>query len=137
MPPHNTVQQPVPIGRQQELAAVLKQILDSIEDVNVDCVSTPPGHSSVAFGCYTIEATEDTWTRAARRRRQKERETRSQNDATTPVALICGIQLHYEVAEAKSGPGEPYVQFQWIQGRDRALFESFCSHVSRKITSVS
>lgn len=33
----------------------------------------------------------------------------------------------------KGGQREPLVVFDWVQGRDRELYESFCSHVARKV----
>ena len=61
----------------------------------------------------------DTWSRAARRRQG----TTMDSPAEQTTVRLAVVQVE----------GKWTIEFHWIQGRNRQLFQSFCSHVSRKV----
>ena len=48
------------------------------------------------------------------------------------VHLVCRIRCEREVAQ---GGAKVLLVFDWVAGEDRGLFESFTSHVERKVLS--
>ena len=44
--------------------------------------------------------------------------------------MICSVEL------STRSSTQAVLEYQWIHGRDRPLFESLCSHVSRKVTTA-
>lgn len=80
----------------------------------------------------TIQANQNTWSRSARRQGlQRGGEGQAhRKEPTLPSSLpslVCGIEQDIVGRE---------VDFQWIYGRDRALFESFVNHVMRCVNTV-
>jgi len=69
-------------------------------------------------GSLTVYASQNTWSRAVRRRLLRGEEAAL--PTPSPNSLICGISFQ--------GGG---VVFEWILGQDRSLFESFVNHVTR------
>jgi len=108
---------------------------------------------------YTIRAAHDTWSRAARRKRKRDDDCTLQPPVDTVqetqlLALECVVSLaripvlspaHKDLLKATEGErrspaGDVQVHGQrweiictWIRGRQRAMFESFWNHISRKI----
>ena len=71
-----------------------------------------------------VQASSNTWSRAARR---KKRDAMDTDVGETPlVRLVCRIRC-----QEKERCVEMLVD--WVAGRDRALFEGFASHVQRKV----
>ncbi|KAG7442852.1 uncharacterized protein BT62DRAFT_360502 [Guyanagaster necrorhizus] len=106
MPPHNNTLQPVPGDKAVDICQVL-QTISGLETETCD------GH-------VLVTAKEDTWSRSARRKRK--------HDTVHPPPLDCKMMC--VIRPFKAG-----VEFQWVKGAgsERGLFDSFCSHVSRKI----
>ncbi|PBK81416.1 hypothetical protein ARMGADRAFT_1144294 [Armillaria gallica] len=105
MPPHNNIVQSVPGDK----IADIHEILSAINGLETEIYN----------GYVLARAKEDTWSRSVRRKRKR--------DAVhLPLAckMVCTIKVF------KGG-----VEFQWVRGAgsERGLFDSFCSHVSRKI----
>ncbi|KAK0451816.1 hypothetical protein EV421DRAFT_1703140 [Armillaria borealis] len=105
MPPHNNIVQSVPGDKVVEI----REVLSAISGLETE----------LHDGYVLVRAKEDTWSRSARRKRKR--------DAVhLPLAckMVCTIKV------SKGG-----VEYQWVRGAgsERGLFDSFCSHVSRKI----
>ncbi|KAK7030427.1 hypothetical protein VNI00_014171 [Paramarasmius palmivorus] len=104
IPPHNTIRQPIPACSNVDLDAISSRMAQT---GGVTTTRKP--------NYLLVQANGDGWSRAARRRKQPP-------IASTAVAMVCTIAIL-----------EGHAVFQWVKGRDRSLFESFCSHVSRKL----
>lgn len=102
MPLHNTVRQPIP------KVVNISTILASIEGIEI----------SRNDGLTLIKAKGDTWSRSARRNRMRQ-EVRSEG---VEVVLVCSVMVERDEE----------IVYQWVRGEDRGMFDSFCSHVSRK-----
>ncbi|KAF9022235.1 S-adenosyl-L-methionine dependent methyltransferase [Hymenopellis radicata] len=102
MPLHNTVRQPIPA------AVNISAILANIEGIGI----------LRNDGLTLITAKADTWSRSARRNR-KRREAQAEEGE---VALVCTATVQRDEE----------IVYQWVRGEDRGMFDSFCSHVSRK-----
>lgn len=118
-----------------ELKNTLVNVLLNIEGVliNEGCLTA----ESEATSCIMVNASANTWSRAARRKRLGKTtalpdDTGEQN-ATVERSLVCRLELF--VRDVERGKEEAMVLFHWTKGRDRQTFESFVSHVSRKIDS--
>ncbi|KAF9652807.1 S-adenosyl-L-methionine dependent methyltransferase [Thelephora ganbajun] len=110
MPPHNTIRQPLSPADGIVVLQKLKQVLSTTEGVAVTQEHTTPDEVTIR-----LTTTGNTWSRAARRKKLK-----------APSGEM--------PQETSLSPAAP---FNWVRGRDRALFESFCSHISRKVASDS
>lgn len=87
-------------------------------------------------------AMENVWSRQARRKRQKEKESQLQTDqkATTaaqvekeevrPEAAALGFKI--QLKQDKELEKGPTVVVRWLKGTDSVLFESLCGMVKRK-----
>ncbi|KAJ7599347.1 S-adenosyl-L-methionine dependent methyltransferase [Mycena floridula] len=113
LPPRNTLVQPLSEGAAP--ATRLGQVLSSIEEAQIE------QKESSDEALFFVQVTQDTWSRAARRQRQR------------GLVTISGEPMIFSVV-LKSG-NSPVLQYQWVLGHDRPLFESVCSHISRKMTS--
>ncbi|KAJ7918461.1 S-adenosyl-L-methionine dependent methyltransferase [Mycena leptocephala] len=100
MPPRNTLR--FPALNTERLTETLSTVLAAVDGIRV--VHLEPS-GDIGSHRFTIFATKNTWSRAARRK----------NKHTPQDAEAC----------------------QWIQGRDRTLFEGFASHISRKVSEVA
>ena len=103
--------------------------------------------SDEGAGPLLVRASRDTWSRSARRKRGRADDPRSedalQEDASglkadtfaataAAAAMVCVISLG--VGRRGGGGGlHEGLEFRWVYGWDRALFESFASHVGRKV----
>jgi len=118
MPPHNTIRQPFASVDGTVAFQKLKQILLTTEGIAV--IQELSTHDEVTI---RLTATGNTWSRAARRKKLKALSSGTSEETTScPVALTCQITLSHGQLE-----------FNWIRGRDRTLFDSLCNHVSRKV----
>jgi len=117
MPPRNTIRQPLASVNGMVAFQTLKQVLSTTEGVTVIQEHSTSDEMSIG-----LTATGNTWSRAARRKKLK---ALSNEGATLPhVVLVCQMTLSHEQLE-----------FNWVRGQDRTLFDSFCSHISRKVAS--
>ena len=118
MPPHNTIRQPLISVDGATAFQKLKQILSTTEGVTITQEYTTPDEVTTR-----ITAIGNTWSRAARRGKLKATSSKISKETTlSSVALVCQMTLSHKQLE-----------FNWVRGRDRALFDSFCSHISRKV----
>lgn len=80
-----------------------------------------------------MEAEGNTWSRSARRtRRRIDSSANPQTSSTRQPALTCSVRVIERPISEATGPSLA-LEFQWLYGTDRTLFESFASHVWRKV----
>jgi len=122
VPPHNTIRQPFTSVDGTVAFQKLKQTLSTTEGVAViQEYSIPDGMTIM------LTATGNTWSRAARRKKlNTPSRGMPEGIPLSTVALVCQITLSHNQLE-----------FNWVRGRDRTLFDSFCNHISRKVVSNS
>jgi hypothetical protein len=111
MPTHTILREPVPPGT--HLIAV-HTILGPMLGVTV----TSEEPATQALLCT---APANTWSRAMRRRL-----------AGTAIAVVANPLVVVRVALVQEAHGAALV-FTWVRGHDGGAFESFCSHVARKV----
>ncbi|KAK0194490.1 hypothetical protein F5146DRAFT_926534 [Armillaria mellea] len=109
MPPHNNIVQSLPGDKVVDI----HQVLFAISGLDTEPYD----------GRVLVRAKEDTWSRSARRKRK-----RDAPDLLLVCKMVCTIKV------SKGG-----VEYRWVRGAgsDKGLFDSFCSHVSRKILAES
>ena len=132
MPPRNTLRQPFNLFHSKgELESSLTTILNSIHRASV------AGADDTQMSML-VQAAQNTWSRAARRRKLA---GTIESSGTNPVDLALCCRIRCAEAETndrcKSNNENLVLEFEWVAGRDRGLFESFMSHVSRKLNSVA
>jgi len=138
MPPKNTLTQPFPEATVLRLGEALSAVLNSISGVSATYISSEEG-------VFLVEAQENTWSRSARRSKHQLHAAAATADkpasssdiktASSP-GLTCSCRVFgvngqaedQEVHARSNG-----IEFQWIYGTDKKLFESFLGHVSRKV----
>lgn len=74
----------------------------------------------------SISARCDSWSRRARRRPKQ-----FTGEADDEVTMACSISFVCESDENRTSTAE--FKFRWLYGWERALFESFASHVMAKV----
>ena len=115
------------------LLACLLAAVEAIDGLSIGRSSpqTPRG-----VGSLLVSAQRNTWSRAARRRRMNELQevevASMPQEGSLPVFLICEINL--------ATPGEANDAYaligSWRKGRLRGEFESFWSHITRKVADA-
>ncbi|KAJ7108696.1 hypothetical protein C8R44DRAFT_295533 [Mycena epipterygia] len=129
MPPRNTLRQPFqfPARDTERLAEILSAVLASVDGARVvkadisDDIDLPP---------FTIYATKNTWSRGARRKHKQNPEDSETVEPLVPNLVCCMRWI------VRDGDPEVFLECQWVQGKDRPLFEAFSSHVSRKVAAA-
>jgi hypothetical protein len=131
MPSRNTLTQSFPQCSLPMLSDILDRHLRLLEGVSTN---TNPGliSNASASSIWFVEAEGNTWSRSARRaRRRIDSSANPQTSSTRQPALTCSVRVIERSSEA-TGPSLA-LEFQWLYGTDRTLFESFVSHVWRKV----
>ncbi|KAI8974587.1 S-adenosyl-L-methionine dependent methyltransferase [Trametes punicea] len=130
MPSRNTLRQPLPRAQSSaDVTALVRSVLNSVDGI----VLREIGDGSPRLDIIA-SATRNTWSRAARRKKQRAMDIDSSH---SDPQLVC--RLRYEEAtDSSHGSNGRLGQlvFDWLRGRDRGLFESFASHVERKVVTV-
>ncbi|OAX37931.1 S-adenosyl-L-methionine dependent methyltransferase [Rhizopogon vinicolor AM-OR11-026] len=125
MPSRNTLHHSFPDARSAYiLESALRNVLTIVDSLSVTSMAsaTPEGSSTTML----VHARGNTWSRAARRKRLPAAVSADQE----PPVLRCSIECCSKV----DTPCE--IIFTWLEGKDRSVFESFTSHVSRKVISA-
>lgn len=150
MPRRNTLRQTFskvnPGAPSKHLLDVLRIVLRSVEGVTImscedDTISMDDGDSEpIPPPPILVYANRNTWSRSARRKKASALITDNNNNPSpmpgdSPM-LKCLIKC--PVKGEHEGEKEVYgiLEVFWAQGKDRALFESFWSHVCQKVTSA-
>lgn len=132
MPPKNTLRQPyTQFQTSQDAEQRLLKVLMSIDGVSVT-------HEAEDRGNILVKAIGDTWSRAARRRKLKAVDSAT-DYGPGQVTLVSRVQCTQNTSATRGGSESRAVtiEFDWVQGRDRGLFESFVAHVSRKLGTLA
>lgn len=116
----------------EHLYNILLQVLNGIEGIRV---TTEPSELAKTPSVL-VAATEVTWSRSARRKKivlQTSQRT-FQGPIIMQSRITCADGPH-QIAEKQQISGL-HLLYQWIDGSDREVLESFVSHVNRKVTAV-
>ncbi|CAA7268739.1 unnamed protein product [Cyclocybe aegerita] len=154
MPPRNTLSQPLSSTEVASLdfervCTIVSDVLGLVDGVTaIERSESEKGEKGVFF----VQARANTWSRSARRKKARLKDGVNEGNSTTvsnasetieggasnlsagtaEPALTCSIRV-LRPAEAEIAESHYSLEFQWIFGRDRSLFESFASHVGRKV----
>ncbi|KAI0790661.1 S-adenosyl-L-methionine dependent methyltransferase [Abortiporus biennis] len=120
MPTRHTLEQTYPATR-GVVAPVLEQILRAIQGVSTTDLSCDSKRHLVLI----VRAGGNTWSRASRRKKLRGEE--EVPEESHEIQLTCRIQVLTSPQDVTS------VVYDWVQGRDQGMFESFSSHIGRKV----
>ncbi|KIM68846.1 hypothetical protein SCLCIDRAFT_20156 [Scleroderma citrinum Foug A] len=81
-----------------------------------------------------VKATANTWSRAARRRKAEMSSQPFSTSRFSPVVMQCRIYCREDVSSEKH---RLHLEYQWVEGNERNIFDSFVNHVNRKVSSIS
>jgi hypothetical protein len=126
-PPQNTLRQPFSQAHSAySIRVSLMAIIQSIDGALYQEVSED---SEFLAPPLLVCATQNTWSRSARRKKMSILTQTSDLLETRTPALRCvfGCKI------GKAGQQALILEASWVQGQDRPLFESFWSHVCRKL----
>jgi len=131
MPSRNTLHHAFPGARSADiLTSALRNVLALIKGVTVASSATPVVHDHSST--MLVHARSNTWSRAARRGKLPEIVCAGQE---LPV-LRCSVECRERSSFHTSNDIACELLFTWVEGKDRLIFESFASHVSRKVIST-
>jgi len=140
MPSRSTLCHPFPqLHSPQQLLETLKTVLQSIDGAL--CQAAPTDDSEYPTPPLLVSAMQNTWSRSARRKKLSQVPQVSNNSTFASIkphapALKCVISCNGEETDHDT-QGALNLEVSWVQGRDRALFESFWNHVCRKVAETS
>ncbi|KAF7316127.1 S-adenosyl-L-methionine-dependent methyltransferase [Mycena indigotica] len=120
IPSRNTLYQPF-TGIQEAERVKWNHVLHA-ELVRVDGTTV----SVYGDGACLVSAAKNTWSRSARRK-QKQSDDTEMTDVDPE--LRCTVRWLFEEMGTR-------LEHQWVEGRDRQLFESFAGHVNRKVVEA-
>ena len=127
MPLRNTLKQPLPqTDDASQLGVLVSAIIRSTDGVIASNLSQDRATLDMVVSAY-----ENTWSRAARRKRKEA--MRIELTASSEIRMTCRIRHQREKAGGQESTITDYLVLNWVKGRDRGLFESFASHVERKV----
>ncbi|KAI0685203.1 S-adenosyl-L-methionine dependent methyltransferase [Cytidiella melzeri] len=133
MPPRNSLKHPFgSVHSPGRLRNALHHVLANIEGVTFEQTLPENVTQDQGFPGILVHASSNTWSRAARRR--KKLAVKSGLSPGRPIpTLSCRIQ---KTSTNDGDTAQMSLEFQWVRGADRGLFESFMSHVSRKVDAA-
>ncbi|KAI0640491.1 S-adenosyl-L-methionine dependent methyltransferase [Trametes meyenii] len=128
MPARNSLHQSLPMAKSiAQGTTAVHNILNSIASLTTRSILGPSGATDTI-----VSAAVNTWSRAARRKRQVPMEA----EAHQPMPqLVCRVRIE-NCHTRERGVDGVQLMFDWMRGNDRGLFESFASHVERRVMSV-
>ncbi|KDQ17001.1 hypothetical protein BOTBODRAFT_30380 [Botryobasidium botryosum FD-172 SS1] len=134
IPPHNNLQQTYGNTISPEgLMDTIRSVLSAHPGMHVEEIPALGQNPSV-LASLRVCAWGNTWSRAARRKKRNDDEmqvdTRDGAHGSTPASVECVIEGR------RKELGACYLECRWVRGRDRALFESLWSHLSRKVAGA-
>lgn len=131
MPSRSTFRHPFPqaISPQHVLEA-LESAVQSIDGASYRVI---PMDEPECISPLLVSATRNTWSRSARRKNLSQVSNNSTCTLlqTNSPALKCSIGCTGE--EHRDAQGALNLEISWVQGNDRAIFESFWNHICRKV----
>ncbi|KAH9889026.1 hypothetical protein C8Q73DRAFT_709419 [Cubamyces lactineus] len=131
MPTRNTLHQPLPrTASMVQATATTHSVLTSVDGLELRAAQTNEQHDTIDVVAVAMK---NTWSRAARRKKRDAMDEDGGN--VSDPQLICRLRLEEKPQEG-GRHGEMHLVFDWLRGRDRGLFESFASHVERKVVAT-
>ncbi|KAF5366840.1 hypothetical protein D9758_006506 [Tetrapyrgos nigripes] len=156
LPARNTFQQTVPVSgctdtnlATEALRKILMEILRAVYkaefwEVKDGAHGIQKAEETHKESYFVLRVEEDTWSRSARRKLQQQQLEKGAQETDTSASnsdrngrmeksgAVCTI--HVGLCDENNG-SDAFVEFNWRRGReeDRTLFQSLCSHLSRKI----
>ncbi|RPD52939.1 S-adenosyl-L-methionine dependent methyltransferase [Lentinus tigrinus ALCF2SS1-7] len=128
LPPRNTLVQPLQqAASPAQVVPILTSVLASVDGLTVRQKSPESGAADVIATAYG-----NTWSRAARRKKRDAMPVEMDSRAQSEVQLVCRTRLGSNLGEESAVT----LVFDWVAGKDRGLFESFASHVERKVVGA-
>ncbi|KAI8093706.1 S-adenosyl-L-methionine dependent methyltransferase [Halteromyces radiatus] len=91
-----------------------------------------PIPSSTSDNTLRISPPTNTWSRAARRLRKRQKHEQQQENTSTPSNLP-SLSLMMECSLLAHGDTQCQLRLSWLKGDDRAVFESFWNHVKKRM----
>ncbi|KIK82447.1 hypothetical protein PAXRUDRAFT_832200 [Paxillus rubicundulus Ve08.2h10] len=134
MPSRTTLYQQIANIQSLELLYnTLRQVLADIKNASVKPELTG---SDTGIPSILVQAMEVTWSRSARRK--KATQPPLQTMSHQYLILQCRVNCAGgpPPGSEKQRAGGLYLEYQWVDGSDRGVFESFVSHVNRKVTTM-
>jgi hypothetical protein len=163
LPQRNTLLHPLTLPRSyrhEELVVIIAGILRDVSnlevvDLSCEAVQVPSTSSMrhvplvrppIPFTGFLTGAKANTWTRAARRKAQASMviDDPTQFDALPPL-LLCRVYWSFTMGDESTLINEEEQEKEmttatlgvdWVRGRDRAMFESFASHIAKKVRTA-
>ncbi|CDO68174.1 hypothetical protein BN946_scf184938.g26 [Trametes cinnabarina] len=132
MPAKNTLHQPLPRAQtSSKVAILLHSLLTSVDGL---VLRDPDAEELRTAADYVVSATRNSWSRAARRKKQETMDV--DNGQSDPPKLVCRVRYEGASAANERQHENGRLVFDWLRGRERSLFESFASHVERKVIAA-
>ena len=126
MPARTTLYQNIPTSSLSLLSSALGRILMDVDGLSVTWDDSRQS-------CL-VHARANSWSRAARRMKPA---VSSQPHSFSPVDMQCWIYCRTNESNQKHRLGAVYLEYQWVEGRERGVFDSFFNHINRKVSSVA
>lgn len=142
----------------RSIQKILVDVLESVEEVEVQEIATtqdsdcpPLSKLLIRSNCYPppvlVKTLQNTWSRSARRQRRVKSTIEVASASVLTVSeMTCSIHwiniVSLNSAERGQGKSSEYpsslcssatLEFQWVYGRERGAFDTFFSHVARKV----
>ncbi|EKM54577.1 uncharacterized protein PHACADRAFT_258520 [Phanerochaete carnosa HHB-10118-sp] len=133
MPSRNTLRQTyAQFQTAVEAKEALLKVLKSIDGVAIT------SRNLTSEDELLLHASQNTWSRAARRRKLIPEDPTAEPQSALP-ALVCRMRCSGNSSDTQDSSGHESVilECDWVQGKDRGLFESFVSHVARKLDTLA
>ncbi|TFK45312.1 S-adenosyl-L-methionine dependent methyltransferase [Heliocybe sulcata] len=139
MPPRNILRQPFSTSDPSKLSTALQAAVENLDGVITMHRTAPQPAVPSAGECLTltdtaVAATKNSWSRAARRKTKSTSSAMDVQDVGN-VVMRCRLQIRRMGHDESGKEDRLLVDATWVEGRERALFESFVSHAMRKATS--
>jgi len=131
MPSRSTLRHRFPQAfSHQQILEALETVIQSIDGASRQAI---PMDEPECITPFLVSATRNTWSRSARRKNLSKVSDNSTSAAlqTHSPALRCSIGCIGE--GGRDAQGAPNLEVCWVQGKDRAIFESFWNHICRKV----
>jgi len=127
------------------LYRALTRVLEAVEGVVVDLNSERTDSGSKTGGVSSsilVTARENTWSRSARRKMMNATKSRMPDPPPTLLSVMrcritCGDgPCPGSMGDKRVTTSGPHLAYLWVDGSDRGVFESFVSHVNRRLVGM-
>ncbi|PPQ68289.1 hypothetical protein CVT24_005105 [Panaeolus cyanescens] len=148
LPQRTTLRQTFPETSSSSLRQALDEVLDLIPGIAITGPVSGAVEDAVSF---VVEVSSDTWSRSARRKGKKAQDlkvsaissksTQISTAQSPSPALTASVtcqptpftSAQQHASDSRADSILAALEFQWVFGTDRGLYESFVSHITRKV----